>query len=216
VTVLDYHNHYIDQMGFGHVRHAVTAPARWLVAQGILSSEGDVYWLTFEEIGTALRDDPATPLGTTLAARREQLTRWAALEAPSLLGVPDATLPPRPLPQDNVTPRSVSLGSLVTGQGASPGRASGRARIAEESVALPNLARGDVLVARNVSPRWTPLLAVVRALVLDEGSLGQHAAIIAREYGVPAVIRTVDGTRRIPDGAWVTVDGLAGTVEFSD
>jgi phosphoenolpyruvate synthase/pyruvate phosphate dikinase len=110
---------------------------------------------------------------------------------------------------DEVTPRSDSPAGLITGQGASSGRVSGRARVVAASAALPDLSPGDVLVTENISPRWTPLLAVVHALVLDEGAQGQHAAIIAREYGVPAVIRTVDGTR-------VTVDGTAGTVECED
>jgi phosphohistidine swiveling domain-containing protein len=214
MTVLDYHNHYIDQMGFGHVRHAVVAAARWLVARGALPDERDVFWLTFEEIGAALRQPAGTPLEKTIAARRAEHARWAALEAPPLLGVPDARLPLRPPPEDRAASRSLSPPGMVTGQGASPGRVSGRARVVEETVALPDLSPGDVLVARNVSPRWTPLLAVVHAMVLDEGSLGQHAAIIAREYGVPAVIRTVGGTRRIPEGAWVTVDGSAGRVEI--
>jgi hypothetical protein len=91
MTVLDLHKHYIDQMAFGHVRHAMAAAARWLVARGILAAEEDVFWLRFEEIGAALRDPPASPLEATISARREQHARWAALEAPSLLGVPGAT-----------------------------------------------------------------------------------------------------------------------------
>lgn len=214
VTVLDLHNHYIDQMGFSHVRHAVMTAARWLVGRGILSAREDVFWLCFEEIVAALRDPSGAPLETAIATRREQHAQWTALEAPPLLGVPDASLPPRPPPQDDVTPTRESARGLVTGQRASPGQVSGRARLIEDSAALPDLSPGDVLVARNISPRWTPLLAVVHAIVLDEGSLGQHAAIMAREYGVPAVIRTEEGTRRIPDGAQVTVDGTAGTVEI--
>jgi phosphoenolpyruvate synthase/pyruvate phosphate dikinase len=79
---------------------------------------------------------------------------------------------------------------------------------------LPDLSPGDVLVAQNVGPRWTPIFPILGGLVLDGGSLGQHAAAAAREYAVPAVIGARDATRRIPDGDWVTVDGTAGTVSF--
>ncbi|MGD2078299.1 MAG: PEP-utilizing enzyme, partial [Chloroflexota bacterium] len=63
---------------------------------------------------------------------------------------------------------------------------------------------------------WTPLLPALAGLVLDGGSLGQHAAVTAREYGVPAVLATRQATRQIPDGVWLVVDGRAGTVEIED
>jgi len=102
---------------------------------------------------------------------------------------------------------------LVVGQGASPGLVRGRARVVLDLVAMPELSKGEVLVATNAAPRWTPLFPVLGALVLDEGSLAQHAAATAREYGLPAVIRTHNGTRQIRDGDWVVVDGTAGTVQ---
>jgi pyruvate,water dikinase len=79
--------------------------------------------------------------------------------------------------------------------------------------ALPLVEPGDVLVAENAGPRWTPLFPILGALVLDDGVLTQHAATTAREYGLPAVIRTMCATSRIVDGDWVVVDGTAGTVE---
>jgi pyruvate,water dikinase len=79
---------------------------------------------------------------------------------------------------------------------------------------MPDLAPGDVLVAENVAPLWTPLLPVLGGLVLDTGGLGQHAAATAREHGIPAVCDTLVGTQRIPDGAQVTVDGTQGTVDI--
>jgi pyruvate,water dikinase len=82
---------------------------------------------------------------------------------------------------------------------------------------LPEISPGDILVAANAGPFWTPFFPVLGGLVLDGGNLGQHAAATAREYGIPAVInaRSALGpaTHSIPDGAWVTVDGSSGTVE---
>jgi len=73
---------------------------------------------------------------------------------------------------------------------------------------------GDVLVAESAGRQWTPLFTVLGAIVLDDGALTQHAATTAREYGVPCVIRTRNATHRIPDRAYVVVDGAAGTVEI--
>ena len=73
---------------------------------------------------------------------------------------------------------------------------------------------GDVLVAMNAGEQWMPIFPVLGALVLDEGSVLQHAAIVAREFGVPMVIQTKDATARIRDGQTVTVDGAQGIVEL--
>jgi pyruvate,water dikinase len=77
---------------------------------------------------------------------------------------------------------------------------------------LPALAPGEVLVAENAGPLWMPLFPLLGGLILEQGAVTQHAAAIAREYGVPAVLGVDGATRRIPDGAWVIVDGDGGTV----
>ncbi|MBM4416399.1 MAG: pyruvate, phosphate dikinase, partial [Chloroflexi bacterium] len=74
------------------------------------------------------------------------------------------------------------------------------------------LAPGDVLLAPAAAPVWTPYYAIAGSLVTDAGGALSHAAIVAREYGLPAVVGTGDATLRIPDGAIVVVDGTAGTV----
>ena len=79
---------------------------------------------------------------------------------------------------------------------------------------LPVLEHGAILVTENMGPLWTPLLPRLGGLVLEGGSVGQHAAATAREYGVPAVINVKDARWRIPDGAWLTVDGTTGVVEL--
>jgi pyruvate,water dikinase len=86
------------------------------------------------------------------------------------------------------------------------------------AAAPPDLATildpGDILVARNVGPRWTPIFPLLGGLVLDSGSVGQHAAVTAREYGMTAVIGTGDATKRIPDKSWMLVDGARGIVQI--
>ena len=108
-----------------------------------------------------------------------------------------------------------SASNVLMGQGASPGRRSGRARVISESVSLLELVAGDVLIAVDAGPQWTPVFPILAGVVLEYGSLGQHSSITAREFGVPAVCGAAQATQRIPDGAWVTLDGASGTVQWS-
>jgi pyruvate,water dikinase len=85
-----------------------------------------------------------------------------------------------------------------------------------ETSLLPGAAPGDVLVAVNAGPLWTPVFPLLSGIVLDAGSPADHAAITAREFGIPAVYATRNATLRIPDGAWVTVDGENGLVQWDN
>jgi pyruvate,water dikinase len=211
-AVLEEHNHFVDQMALGQVRRATIAAAGWLAANSILDEQDDVLYLTFVEILDALRADEAASFSAEIDERRARHALWQQMKPPAILGLPEASLDQRPPWHDEVTEADGPTSGEVKGLGASPGRARGRARVVRENGALPALARGDVLVAHNVGPRWTPLFPILGGLVLESGSVGQHAAATAREYGVPAVIGTSDATRRIPDGAWVVVDGGVGVV----
>jgi pyruvate,water dikinase len=212
--VAEEHNHYIEQMMNGQLRHAILAAARWLVGRGALATVDNVFWLHYDEISSALREEAPRSFADTISCRQAQHAEWEKLEPPPLLGLPEARLPERPPWQDQVTPVARPGDDRLIGLGASPGRHRGRARVVPTSVLLPDVSAGDVLVAENVGPRWTPLIPILGGLVLDGGAVGQHHAITAREYGVPAVIGTRNATRRVPDGAWVTVDGTTGTVEI--
>ena len=105
------------------------------------------------------------------------------------------------------------VGDLLSGTGTSPGRKTGRARIVRDPTAA-ELAEGDILVAANTDPGWTPILSVVHGVVVEEGGLLNHCSIVARELGIPAVVGVRGATRRIPDGASITIDGDAGTVRI--
>jgi pyruvate,water dikinase len=83
-----------------------------------------------------------------------------------------------------------------------------------ETALLPAVAPGDVLVAKNAGPLWTPVLASLAGIVLEEGSVAEHVAIMAREYGIPAVMNVSEATQRIPPGAQVVVDGTNGVVAW--
>jgi phosphoenolpyruvate synthase/pyruvate phosphate dikinase len=159
---------------------------------------------------------PSPSLADVVAARQAQRAAWSELRPPPLLGTPEAELSPRPAWEDEVSEdvSSPAASHSLKGQAASTGRRRGRARVVPLSVRLPAIAPGEVLVAENAGPNWTPLFPILAGLVLDEGSLLQHAATTAREYGLPAVINTQSATRHILDGEWVTVDGSRGIVEL--
>ena len=213
---LEDHNHQIEQVAGGQLRLAIMAAAQWLVRQGALGDVDDVFWLKFAEIEAALRHDPAQ-LQKIIAERQEAWQQWAAMEPPPILGIPEAILPPRPPFADEVNVGEDGEGNgRLTGLGASPGVAEGQACIMRKGYLLPELEPGTILVAQNAGPLWTPYFPQLAGLVLEEGSLGQHAAATAREYGTPAVINCSRATQLIQDGAWVRLDGAQGTVEMEE
>jgi phosphohistidine swiveling domain-containing protein len=213
-ALLENHNHYIDQMALGQLRLAIVAAAKALVERGALTDAEDVFWLTRAEIVGALRAESARPMSGVVAERRAQNEEWSRLEAPPFLGVPPAKLDPRPPLKDEVTAAAETTDRELVGQAASSGRRRGRARIVAMTTVMPSVEPGDVLVAVNAGPMWTPIFPILAGVVLDEGALFQHAATTAREYGVPAVLQTKTATKRIKEGDWVVVDGSTGKVEL--
>ena len=107
-------------------------------------------------------------------------------------------------------------GPVLRGIGASAGQVTGTARVLAGPADFARLQPGDVLVASITTPAWTSLFAMASAVVTDVGGPLSHSSIVAREYGIPAVLGTNVATRRIPDGARVRVDGEAGTVTLLD
>lgn len=94
----------------------------------------------------------------------------------------------------------------------SPGRYTGPVRLVRGAVDFARLRAGDVLVCPTTDPAWSVLFGVAGALITDGGNVLSHAAIVAREYALPAVVGTGSATQRLHDGQLVTVDGSAGTV----
>jgi rifampicin phosphotransferase len=112
-----------------------------------------------------------------------------------------------------VLAQPVPLDAILVGEPASPGRATGRARVVDGPEDFDSFEEGEVLVARLTAPAWTPLFGHAAAVVTDGGTLAAHASLVAREYGIPAVVGTGDATRKLRNGMVVTVDGGAGVVE---
>ncbi len=105
---------------------------------------------------------------------------------------------------------------MIKGVGASLGTVRAPARVLAGPEDFASMRAGEVLVARMTTPAWTPLFAMAAAVVTDVGGPLSHSSIVAREYGIPAVLGTGVATRRIRTGDMVTVDGDAGTVTLGE
>jgi pyruvate,water dikinase len=183
-----------------------------LTGLGVIARADQVFFCTRDEVAAALAGNGA-PIADV--AQREQVwQRHRRLVAPLTLG-----RPPRLVGDviDRAVQRArggaVAAEGAITGHPASAGRATGAVRIVHGPDDFAGFAPGQVLVARATAPAWTPLFARAAAVVTDGGSLAAHASLVAREYGIPAVVGTGDATARLRDGQLVTVDGSAGTVE---
>ena len=106
-------------------------------------------------------------------------------------------------------------GDMLKDSGASVGKVRARACVMRGPEDFSRMQPGDVIVAVVTTPAWTPLFARAAAVVTDIGGPLSHSSIVAREYGIPAVLGTGAATRRIQDGQFITVDGNAGTVSLN-
>lgn len=177
----------------------------------MIAEPDDVFFGTRTELDAAL-SGRARSLAPTVAQRRDEWHRQRRLTAPLTLG-----RPPRLI--GDVIDRAVRQArglvdtrGLLVGHPASAGQATGPVRILTDPGDFAAFADGEVLVAAATTPAWTPLFARAAAVVTDGGTLAAHASMVAREYGIPAVVGTGDATRRLRPGQRVTVNGTTGTV----
>ena len=153
--------------------------------------------------------DPAA-FASTIREREAQYRTLFDLEPPFVIA---GTVPPvDEWPRRDRRVDQVGPGETLTGIPGCPGKATGRARVILDPSDPLALEPGDVLVAPITDPAWTPLFVPAAAVVVDVGAQLSHAVIVSRELGIPCVVSVTDATRRLPDGATVTVDGTAGTV----
>jgi pyruvate,water dikinase len=194
-------------LGWPLLRRCVLRLGGLLRAEGVIDRAEDVFYLTRAEL------DARTPLQELVQRRRGIWERQRRLLAPLTIGRPPRLLAKELLGAvEAVRTRSPAPEDAIVGQPASPGRATGPVRIVRGPGDFDRFQPGEVLVARATAPAWTPLFARAVAVVTDGGTLAAHASLVAREYGIPAVVATGDATIRLADGQVVTVDGSAGTI----
>ncbi|GAA2913030.1 hypothetical protein GCM10020221_05930 [Streptomyces thioluteus] len=186
----DSHFHLVT--GLGVVRRLLLEQGRRLTLRGALDRPEDIFLLELGE--TDGEPEAVHALAAERGRRRAAVLRDYSPVPPELLAVLD------------------SGDAGISGIAAARGTATGPVRIIRGPAEFHRMTEGDVLVCPYTNPGWTPLFRLARAVVTDTGGLGSHAAVVAREYGIPAVMGSVNATRTLRDGQYVRVDGTAGTV----
>jgi rifampicin phosphotransferase len=218
---------FSDIWASGIMRRAVLGGGRRLADRGRIHEPEHFIDAGFDEMCSLLTDGDG-PSADELAERHETRTSLSAKDAPATLGPPP---PPRPDPS-GLPPAAARVmaavgfaidalfGSseeeheedMLRGLAASGGVYEGPARRVAGPDEFDRIIQGDVLVTESTTEAFNVLLPLLGAIVTDSGGLLSHSAIVAREYGIPGVVGTREGTDRIPDGALVRVDGDAGEV----
>jgi pyruvate,water dikinase len=203
---LEDHNLLCDQRCVAASRARWLAIGAYLRKQGILSVADDIFFYRRAELVQALERGPIVPK-EEVGERRIMQERFRATLPPLYLGLPpEMTMSADGIPVEGSTQR------LVRGVAASPGSHRGKARVIQSLDQASSLQDGEVLVVRSLTPPWTPYFGIIGAVVTNSGGAMSHGAVVAREFGIPAVMGTGNGTNFIWDGAVVTVDGTAGVV----
>ncbi|PVZ57985.1 PEP/pyruvate-binding domain-containing protein [Arthrobacter sp. H-02-3] len=196
-----------------------------LVGSTVIAEPGDVFWLRHRELRSAVEFGLAAPGAAAAVAitGADRPVRAAAIEERRMLwrGQAKASAP-QLLPESRWMERAFGSmmpaasqqqpGDVIKGTGASSGRVSAPARVLRGPEDFATMVPGDVLVARITTPAWTSLFAMASAVVTDVGGPLSHSSIVAREYGIPAVLGTGVATQRLTSGQRIRVDGDAGTV----
>jgi pyruvate,water dikinase len=194
------------------MRRAVLRIGEALATRGVIAQPDGIFFLTRDEALSALgRGAPASQVD--VASRRSTLAQQARLVPPLTVGRLNPMLKKLFDGMSGVLGAAPSDTAIVSGTPASAGRATGFVRVIRGPDQFDELQHGEILVASITAPAWTPLFTRAAAVVTDVGSPAAHASIIAREYGIPAVVGCGDATARLKTGMRVTVDGGTGNVE---
>jgi len=188
--------HYVMLL-FGFARRRLVAIGRALKDEGFLADADDVFFLTSAELSRVARGDVAA-LGR-IADRRAEFDRWRDFRPPLVVtseGIPES--PPGP---------------PLRGDGVSPGVARGRVRVVLDPAVDGKLEAGEILVAPYTDPGWTALFLRAAAVVTEVGGALSHGAVVAREFGLPAVVNVADATKLLKTGETIEVDGSTGEIK---
>ena len=194
------------------MRRAVLRIGEALAERGAIADPDDVFFLTRAEALAVLAGVPLAPT-VDVPGRRLVRTEQTRLVPPLLVGRVNPMIQRVWDSFPSLIGARPSDQALVSGVPASPGRATGLVRVIRGPDEFDQLQAGEILVAPLTAPAWTPLFTRAAGVVTDVGSPASHASIIAREYGIPAVVGCGDATARLRTGMRVTVDGGTGNVE---
>jgi pyruvate,water dikinase len=203
------HNYWIDRAAQASIRRFVMRTGGRLVQAGVIEVPADILYFRREEIPDLLRrpDDRRT----VVAGRRAEHRHWAAIRPPAKLGKPSEDGGGDRFDGERFTSTEPDE---LRGTGASAGIVRGPARVTLTQEDFGSVQPGDIIVCPSSNPSWVPLFAIAGGLITDTGGVLSHAAVVAREFALPAVVGTGDATLRIADGRLVELDGSSGIVRL--
>jgi pyruvate,water dikinase len=197
------------------VMHEVRAPlfelGRRLTARGELDHPQQVFMALEPELD--LLATHAADIADTLRERERQWRQLFEIDPPTFVVTGEPMTPLADLPRKGghqVT--TVKPGDVLAGAAASAGVTRGRSRVVTDTAQIAAFEPGEILIAPQTDPSWTPLFMVAAGVVVDVGALISHAMIVSRELGIPCVAGVAEATKRIPDGTLLEVDGSSGKV----
>ena len=211
------HHFYIDQGTNQHVRVVLICIGKKLVAEGVLDAPDDVIFLKYNELRYLLGDLKNYDARSIVKKRRQERLESYKLRPADFIGT--ATESQLAFPYLNLWgfPEKLQRGKAEKGQvvglAASPGVVEGVARVVMTIDQFDDVKPGEIMVCQMTNPAWTPLFAVIAGIVTDAGGVVSHPAVMAREFGIPAVIGTSVATLRIKTGDRIRVDGTKGVVQ---
>ena len=215
------HAYYIDLAAIHQVRQVLVEFGRRFATAGVIGDAADIFYLKIPEIRETAQNLPGVGRSELVARRTAEIDHFRTISAPPVLGTP----PDGPPPEDPLSrtvgkffgapptgPEQENGALVLRGGSGSPGSTQGIARIVNSLAEATKLGDGEILIAPTTAPAWTPLFATAAAIVTDTGGVLSHCAVVAREYGIPAVVGTGAATAVIEDGQTIEVDGDQGMV----
>jgi len=206
-------------LAYPKIRELLGELGRRLVEADVIQQAEDIFWLEQDEIdariGDLERDRALGDLRPQVEKRKAFHQKVRQLTPPPMIPMKERVMGVKAETFLTHT-GDVQSGSLLKGIPASAGRVTAPARVLHGPEDFDQMRPGDVLVASTTTPAWTPLFAMASAVVTDTGGPLSHGSIVAREYGIPAVMGTGMATRRIQSGQMIAVDGTEGTVTLEN
>ncbi|MGA8942836.1 MAG: phosphoenolpyruvate synthase [Thermoactinomyces sp.] len=202
------HPKYLLTLIWYEFKKNIMAEAKEMVTKGILQQAEDAFFLTLDELIQLSKGEFSQDVTTLIIERKEKFAWHQTLRPPKVMTSEGEIV-------TGLSKKGELPNGVLVGTPASAGVAEGRARVVfrpEEA----ELHEGEILVAPHTDPGWTPLFQSAKALVTEVGGLMTHGSVVAREYGIPAVVGVDDATKSIKDGQRIRVDGSQGIIEIID
>ncbi len=219
------HNHYLDLYCHAMIRRVVMDIGRRFAKSGAIAEVDDIFYLVPDEVRKAGINPDMFDLKQIVADRKAEWEAWNKDGNPPAIlkegftmedavGVLAQSMDPIALKVvvGNMPVPKPELKADLFGICGSPGMTEGIARVIQKEEELERIQKGDILVAATTSPSWTPVFSLISGAVVDRGGSLSHAAIVGREYGIPVVINTFEGTQKIKDGQRIKIDANLGAV----